>query len=157
MEASPTILLVEDDQNDLYLVQRSFEKSRLVNPLQIVRDGEEAIQYLAGEGDYADRRRYPRPFLILLDLHMPMVNGFEVLRWVRSRREFGDIKIAVLTASADERDYRRAMELGANSYFVKPGSLEEFVNLMLRIQGHWMLLDGKSRHLPEPSVAEAGR
>jgi CheY-like chemotaxis protein len=157
MDASPTILLVEDDENDLFLVQRSIERSRLVNPVRVVRDGEEAIRYLAGEGCYSDRRAHPRPFLMLLDLHMPLVNGFEVLRWVRERPEYASLKIAVLTASSDERDYQRAMELGADSYFIKPGSLDEFVNLMMRIQGHWMLLDGQQRPIRTESLLTAKR
>jgi DNA-binding response OmpR family regulator len=143
MEESPTILLVEDDINDLFLIQRSMEKSRLANPVRVVRDGEEAVHYLAGEGAYADRAAYPVPFLVLLDLHLPKLNGFEVLRWVRSRSQYTKLRIAVLTSSSDEHDYKQALELGADSYFVKPGSLDELVHLMLRLRGHWLLLEGQ--------------
>jgi CheY-like chemotaxis protein len=141
MEIHPTILLVEDDEDDVILIARSIQKARLLNPLQIVRDGEEAIDYLAGEGVFADRTKYPLPFLVLLDLHMPKQNGFNVLSWMRRRPDLRRLKVAVLTSSSDEHDYAQAMKLGANSYFRKPGSLEEFVHLMLRIQGHWVLLD----------------
>jgi CheY-like chemotaxis protein len=141
MDILPVILIAEDDENDLLLIRRAIRKARLLNPVQIVRDGEEALQYLAGEGRYADRTRYPHPFLVLLDLHMPKQNGFEVLRWIKSRPELQRLKVAVLTSSSDESDYTRAIELGAHSYFVKPGSLEEFTHLMVRIGGHWVLVD----------------
>ena len=141
METRPTILLAEDDDDDILLIQRAIWKARLLNPLQVVRDGEEALDYLGGAGQYADRSKYPVPFLLLLDLHMPKQNGFDVLRWLRQRPELARMKVAVLTSSSDAHDFNRAMELGAHSYFTKPGSLEEFVHLMLRIHGHWVLLD----------------
>jgi DNA-binding response OmpR family regulator len=142
-EQPPAILLVEDDEDDLFLIQRSMQRSRLVNPVQVLPDGEQAVQYLAGEGQYEDRGAHPMPFLILLDLHMPKLSGFEVISWIRQRRELDHVTVAVLTSSSDERDWKKAMELGADSYFVKPGSLDEFVSLMLRIHGHWMMLDGQ--------------
>ncbi|MFO1499788.1 MAG: response regulator [Verrucomicrobiota bacterium] len=142
MKPPPTILLAEDDVDDLLLIQRSFQKARLVNPLQVVRDGEEAIRYLAGESPFSDRNRFPVPFLLLLDLKMPKQNGFDVLSWIQTRNDLAGMKVAVLTASSDERSYCKAMKLGADSYFIKPGSLDEFVRLMLRLQGHWALLDG---------------
>ncbi len=147
MDNLPTILLAEDDADDVELIQRAVDKARLLNPLQVVRDGEAAIEYLSGHGLYSDRTRHPLPFLLLLDLHMPKVNGFDVLHWLQDRPELGSMKVAVLTASAERRDYARAMELGAHSYFVKPGSLDEFVHLMLRIRGHWALLDGNESRL----------
>jgi CheY-like chemotaxis protein len=142
METRPTILIAEDDEDDLLLIQRAIKRARLLNPVQVVRDGEEALAYLGGEGPFADRVQHPVPFLMLLDLHMPKQNGFDVLRWVQRRPELARMKIAILTSSSDEHDYNKAMQLGAHSYFIKPGSLEEFVHLMLRIQGHWLLVDG---------------
>jgi CheY-like chemotaxis protein len=150
MENLPTILVAEDDADDVELIQRAVDKARLRNPLQIVRDGEAAIEYLSGEGRYSDRTQHPLPFLLLLDLHMPKVSGFDVLHWLQDHPEFNSMKVAVLTASAERRDYARAMELGAHSYFVKPGSLDEFVHLMLRIRGHWALLDGHESS-PQPA------
>jgi CheY-like chemotaxis protein len=146
MENRPTILLAEDDEDDVVLIRRAVHKARLLNPLQVVRDGEEALQYLAGEGPFGDREKHPQPFLLLLDLHMPKVNGFEVLRWIRKRPDLQRLKVAVLTSSSDEHDYVKAMQLGAHSYFVKPGGLDEFVRLMLRLHGHWVLLDS-----PDPA------
>jgi CheY-like chemotaxis protein len=148
MPARPTILLADDSEDDLFLIQRAIQQSRLLNPIQVVRDGEEAVEYLSGVGRFADRSKFPLPFLLLLDLHMPKQNGFDVLRWIRSRPDLKDLKVAVLTASGDESHYSRAMQLGADSYFTKPGSLDEFVQLMLRLRGHWLLVEG---HL-EPEV-----
>jgi CheY-like chemotaxis protein len=152
METRPTILLAEDDEDDVWLIRRAIQKARLLNPLRIVRDGEQAIRYLAGWGEYADRRLNPLPFLLLLDLHMPKQNGFDVLQWMRKRADLHKVKVAVLTSSSDARHYKRAMELGAHSYFAKPGSVDELVQLMFRIQGHWVLLDGSDESQPEPAA-----
>ena len=156
MPRHPTILIADDDIDDLLLIERSIQKARLVNPIQVVRDGEQAIQYLAGAGPFADRQKYPLPFLLLLDLHMPRQNGFDVLAWVSNQPHLRGMKVAVLTASSDERNYTRAMNLGADSYFSKPGSLDEFVRLMLRIQGHWALLDDREEPVGSSS-AEASQ
>ncbi len=143
----PAILLVEDDPDDITLTEHAISRSRLANPLRVVRDGEEAINYLAGRGAYRDREKYPLPFLVLLDLHMPKINGFEVLRWIRSRPDLAHLRVAVLTSSKEERDYALALQLGADSYYQKPGSLEELVSLMFRLKAHWVLIDGQ----PAPS------
>jgi CheY-like chemotaxis protein len=148
MAQHATILLVEDNDDDILLMQRAFARARLANPLRIVRDGEQAIQYLAGEGKYSNRERYPFPLMLLLDLHLPKTNGFEVLEWIRGQSKSKDLIIVVLTSSADQRDFQEAHALGADSYMLKPGSLEELVKLMLRIQGHWLLLDRKPERFP---------
>ena len=93
------ILLVEDREDDIILIQKAFEKGAISNPLQIVRDGEEAIHYLGGEGPYSNRAEYPLPDLILLDLKMPKVDGFELVRWIRRQPGFATIPVVVLTSS----------------------------------------------------------
>src|SRR5579862_9390544 len=103
-----TILLVEDNEDDIILIERAFAKARLINPLQVVRDGEEAIAYLSGEGVYNDRDRYPFPLMLLLDLHLPRKNGFEVLDWLRHRPEAAELTVVVLTSSTDQHDFARA-------------------------------------------------
>jgi len=123
LQKIPAILLVEDDPDDVALTRHAFQKARLANPMFVVRDGEEALEYLTGQGPYGDRERFPRPFLILLDLHMPKLNGFEVLRWIKSQPELAGIRVVVLTSSQDQRDFRDASGLGADSYYRKPGSL----------------------------------
>src|SRR5438876_799725 len=93
------ILLVEDDDNDVVLIQHAFRKAGLREALKVVRSGEQALEYLSGEGDYADRERFPLPFLLLLDLKMPGTNGFEVLQWVRQTSDLKRLLVVVLTSS----------------------------------------------------------
>ncbi len=131
------ILLVEDDPNDVLLIQRAFQKAGLREQLQVVRDGREAIAYLSGEAEYADREQYPLPFLLLLDLKMPGTDGFEVLRWVRAEPRLKRLLVVVLTSSNLQADVDRAYELGANSYLVKPVEFEQMVNMIQRFEAYW--------------------
>ena len=143
------ILLVEDDEADILLLRRAFRNARIANPLIEVRDGQAAIQYLSGEGAYADRTRYPIPFLILLDLRLPKLSGFEVIAWLRDQPQLASVIVVVLTASDHVPDVTQARDLGANSYLVKPGNFEELVEMVKRIKGRWLLLD----RLPECTVS----
>jgi len=131
------ILLAEDDPNDVLLIQRAFQKAGLGSVLKIVPDGAEAIDYLSGRGAYADRDKFPLPFLLLLDLKMPGTDGFEVLQWVRSDEEVKRLLVVVLTSSELQEDVDRAYELGANSYLVKPVSFDEMVHLLQRFEAYW--------------------
>lgn len=131
------ILLVEDDENDVVLLKRAFEKAGMRNAIKTVRDGQQAIAYLRGEGGYANRERFPMPFLVLLDLRMPGTNGFEVLQWIRSEAELKRLLVVVLTSSNLQSDVDRAYELGANSYLVKPVGFDEMSNLVLRFDAYW--------------------
>src|SRR5439155_14882957 len=114
-----TVLLAEDDPDDVLLTQIAFEKARLANPLQVVRDGEETIDYLNGEGVYSNRARFPMPILLLLDLNMPKVNGFQVLEWLREHPMLKRLPVAVMTSSDHDPDITRAYGLGADSYLIK--------------------------------------
>jgi CheY-like chemotaxis protein len=125
-----SILVAEDNENDIILLRRAARNARFTNPLSIVNDGEEVIAYLHGDGKYADRRRYPLPALLLLDLKMPRKNGFEVLQWLRDQRQFTDLQVVVLSTCDDIRDINRAYELGANSFLVKPMFFSEFVGML---------------------------
>src|SRR5438094_5246847 len=136
-----TILLVEDNEDDILLLERALRNARLANPLKVVKDGEEAIKYLSGDSAYADRTRYPIPFLILLDLRLPKLSGFEVLAWIRDQPELVKLTIVVLTTSDHVPDVTKAHELGANSYLVKPGTFDELVAMLKRIKGGCLLLD----------------
>lgn len=131
------ILLVEDDPNDVLLIQRAFQKAGLRDLLKVVRDGEQAIEYLSGQGNCANRERHPLPYLLLLDLKMPGTDGFEVLQWVRAQPEFKRLLVVVLTSSNLQADVDRAYELGANSYLVKPVEFEEMVNMLQRFEAYW--------------------
>src|SRR5207247_353014 len=119
-----TILLVEDDPNDVLLMQRAFRKANLTNPLHVARDGQEAIEYLAHQGNFADVRRYPPPTLMLLDLKMPRKNGFETLEWLRQQPGLKRMVVIVLSSSSELADINRAYDLGANSYLVKPADFQ---------------------------------
>jgi len=133
-----TILLVDDNEEDVLLLQRAFRKARIMNPLFEVRDGHSAIQYLSGDGAYADRTCFPIPFLILLDLRLPKLSGFEVLAWIREQRNLDELIVVVLTASERVPDMTRAHELGANFYLVKPGSFKELVGMVKEIKDRWL-------------------
>jgi CheY-like chemotaxis protein len=117
-----TILLVEDDENDAFFFRRAFAKAGFELPLHQVSDGEEALQYLNGNGKYGDRETYPLPEIIFLDLKLPYVNGLEILEHIQKMPALDKIEVIVLTSSPEERDRKRAFELGAKEYLVKPAT-----------------------------------
>ena len=135
-----TILLAEDDPDDVLLTNIALRKARLANPLQVVRDGEEALMYLSGESRFADRERYPLPILLLLDLNMPKLNGFQVLEWLRKQSELSRLPIAVMTSSDDDPYVKRAYELGADSYLIKPPDAEALLALVQRLHAYWLII-----------------
>jgi CheY-like chemotaxis protein len=137
MFENENILLVEDDPNDVLLIQRAFQKAGLKDVLHVAREGQQAIDYLSGKGHYADRARFPLPFLLLLDLKMPGMSGFDVLQWVRRHSEMKRLLVVVLTSSNLQSDVDRAYELGANSYLIKPVEFGEMVNLIQRFEVYW--------------------
>jgi CheY-like chemotaxis protein len=148
------ILLAEDNATDVLLTRRAFTKVGLLNPLQVVSDGEQAIAYLAGTGKYANRSEYPLPVLLLLDLKMPKVNGLEVLEWVRQQPTLRALRIVVLTTSDLYRDVNRAYELGANSYIVKPVEMHQFVKISETLRGYWLWMSETPEiSRPETNVA----
>jgi CheY-like chemotaxis protein len=145
------ILLAEDDPNDVLLIQRAFQKAGFKDALKVVRDGQQAVDYLAGNGSYADRERFPLPYLLLLDLKMPGTDGFEVLQWLRQEPEMRRLLVVVLTSSNLQADVDRAYELGANSYLVKPVEFDQMVNLIRRFEAYWTEIN----RTPSSSVAAA--
>ena len=132
------ILLVEDRDDDVLLIRRAFERAKILNPLHVASNGEEAVAYLKGEGKYSNRDEYPLPDLVLLDLKMPGLNGFDVLQWIRRQPGFASLRVVVLTSSDQMRDVNEAYHLGANSYLVKPTEIEDFVALTRAISGYWL-------------------
>jgi CheY-like chemotaxis protein len=132
------VLLAEDDENDTALFKRAFKQVGIKNPLQIVRDGDEAIEYLKGEGRFSDRTKYPLPTLLLLDLKMPRTNGFQVLQWVRQQPTLKALRVLVLTTSTEIRDVNLAYELGANSFLVKSLDIQDFAALVSQIKNCWL-------------------
>jgi CheY-like chemotaxis protein len=137
MNKKQTILLVDDSDNDLFLMRQAFKKAEFQRPLQTVPNGEDAIAYLSGEGCYSDRTQYPLPVVMLLDLNMPRKNGFEVLTWARAVPELKRMSIIILTASSRSEDVERAFDLGANAFLVKPATLDQLI-IMIRRLGDWL-------------------
>ncbi len=135
---TPTILLAEDDANDVLLLKRAFERAGITNPLHVTSDGEEALAYLAGRGRFADREQNPVPALLLLDLKMPKLSGFEVLQWVRQHSTLKRLPIVVLSSSFQYTDINRAYDLGANSYLVKPADFNTRIDLVKKLQAYWL-------------------
>ena len=134
-----TVLLVEDDLNDIFLVKRAFKVAHIPNPLQVVTDGEEAIHYLHGDGKYSDRQVYPLPKLIVMAIRMPGRNGFEVLEWVKQDRLLRRIPIVIVSSSRNPEDINRAYESGANAYMVKPMDFHKVEELFHSITHYWGL------------------
>ena len=131
------ILLVEDDLNDIFLVKRAFKRAEIPNQLQVVTDGEEAIRYLQGAGKYADRKLFPLPRLMVMDINMPRRTGFEVLDWIKSDGVLKRIPVVIVSASDQPSDINRAYELGANAYMVKPVDFVSVEHLFQSITHYW--------------------
>jgi len=133
-----TILLVEDSPDDVFFLQRAFKRAEVKNALQVVKDGQQALGYLAGVGEYADREKFPLPCLVLLDLKLPYVPGLDVLKWIRSRTELQTLPVIIFTSSSERSDVDRAYRLGANSYLVKPSDAEQLVGLAKSFGDYWL-------------------
>lgn len=144
--ASP-ILLVEDSPDDALLIQRAFRKANLANPVQLVRDGEEAVAYLSGAAPYDDRGRFPLPVFMLLDLKLPRRSGLEVLAWLRQESAVRRLPVVVLTSSRESVDVNRAYDLGVNSYLTKPVGFEALIEMVKNVNLYWLVLN-ESPELP---------
>ena len=138
MNADSTILLVEDNPDDVFFMGRAMKGAELTNPVQVVETGEEAVAYLSGEGEFADRAKFPRPCLILLDLKLPGKTGLEVLEWFRAQEGSANVIVVVLTTSREPRDIAEAYRLGANAYLVKPTSPSQLVTMMKSVKDFWI-------------------
>jgi len=140
-----TILLIEDNEDDVTLVRRSMTTARIANPVYVVGDGDEAIAYLKGEGAYGDRSKFPMPGILLLDLKMARTSGMEVLSWCRQYLAAKDLFIVVLSHHNEIREVNRAYALGARTFLVKPASREDFINLARHFPKYWELAEAAKR------------
>jgi CheY-like chemotaxis protein len=131
------ILIAEDNPQDVDLMKLALPRAGLNGPIRFVGDGREAVDYLEGKGDYGNRAENPFPRVIISDLKMPNVDGLELLRWLRSHPQCRIIPAILLSASALQADVSEAYRLGANTYFQKPGSFQELVNLLRELKEYW--------------------
>jgi CheY-like chemotaxis protein len=133
-----TILLVEDNKDDVFLMKRALRSARLMNPVIVAETGAEAMDYLSGAGRFADRETYPIPGVVFLDLKLPFLYGHEVLAWIRKQRELESLVVIVLTSSNEASDLSRCYSLGANSYLVKPPTVEQLEALAKAFKWPWL-------------------
>jgi CheY-like chemotaxis protein len=138
---SRTILLVEDNVDDVTLVRRAFRKANIEHPMHVVVDGDQAIAYLSGAGEFANRSQYPLPSLVLLDLKLPRKSGLEVLSWIRTQPLLKRLLVVVLTSSRESNDVNDAYDVGANSYLVKPVEFDALLELARSLEMYWLFLN----------------
>ena len=138
MTTDKPVLYAEDDENDVFLMERAFKQAGIGNPLHIVTNGTLAIDYLAGSGLYANREEHPMPCLVLLDLNMPGKSGLDVLKWIRTQPRISTLPIVVITSSNQDSDIHRAYLLGANGYLIKPGKPDELLVMVKGIRDYWL-------------------
>jgi CheY-like chemotaxis protein len=136
---SISILYVEDEETDVMLLEHVLAKAGIHNPLQTVKDGKAAKDYLAGNPPFDNRRLHPLPGLVLLDLNLPYWSGFEVLEWLRQQPQLRRLPVVIFTSSSRPDDIARAYDAGANAYLVKPNALADLLALALALRDFWLL------------------
>ncbi|MBI5140835.1 MAG: response regulator [Nitrospirae bacterium] len=144
IDQSIHILLVEDNPDDVELALHALKKNNILNPIDVARDGQEALDYLLREGKYADYKA-GMPGLILLDLKLPKVDGIEIIRIIKGNEKLKRIPIVVLTSSKEERDVVESYNLGVNSYIRKPVDFDQFVDTVRHIGYYWLLINEQAR------------
>ena len=138
MTAAGAILLVEDNDDDVFLMRHALAAAGVSNPVYVAESGQHAIDYLAGSGTFQDRSRFPMPAIVFLDLKLPLMSGHEVLGWIRSQRQLESLLVVVLTSSDEPSDVRRSYSLGANSYLMKPLTSRQLVDLAKAFNWSWI-------------------
>jgi len=133
----PTLLIVEDNEDDIFFVERIFKQIGARCELRFARDGIEAVEYLSGKGAFQDRAKYPMPTIILMDLKMPRRNGFEVLEWMHNQEEIRLIPTIVVTSSTLQEDVTRAYRLGANAVMNKPVDKDSLLQMLKSFHIYW--------------------
>jgi len=146
MDNGITILIAEDDPNDVMLLELAIRKNGIKSPVRVVRDGQEAVGYLDGKGIYADRQKFPLPSVIITDVKMPRRNGLEVVEWVRKHPKCCIIPIVMLSGSRIEHDVVTAYKLGANTYFTKPSTLDQLTELIGLAHQYWSRCEHPPSH-----------
>ncbi len=142
------ILLVEDNEDDAFFMQRALRQAGIEHQLQIAGDGQQALDYLGATGKYSDRSAYPLPSIVFLDIKLPYKSGLEVLAWIRQQPDFEKLIVIILTSSSEPVDLKRAYQLGANSFVVKPPTPEQLIELAAAFK-LWWLKQNKVDETPE--------
>jgi len=148
------ILLVEDDPNDVFFLQYAFESAGITNPVQVLEDGQKAIDYLAGNGRFSERKKFPFPCLVLLDLKLPVKMGLDVLRWIQQQPDLQTLIVIVLTSSSDRVDIEEAYRLGARSYLVKPLSVDARLEMAKALKHYWLGVNQMPHHCAPPAISQ---
>lgn len=138
MQNSP-VLYAEDDEDDIFFMQLAWQKAGVSNPLVALTDGKQAMQYLASEGPFSDKTKSPAPCLLLLDLKLPTVTGFEVLQWIRERPALNDLKVVIVSSSGQQLDIDLARKMGIQDYVVKPAVPTQLVEIVRGIKQRWLI------------------
>lgn len=133
-----TMLYVEDEENDLFFMRLAIRDAWAEVSLQEVGNGRDAISYLSGEGLFIERMKYPLPQMVLLDLNLPVMSGFEVLKWIREHRSFDNLLVVIFSSSGRVEDRERARSLGADDYLIKPASGMDFRKIAQHLRAFWL-------------------
>src|SRR5438067_1339022 len=134
----PLVLVAEDEESDALILRHAFQKAGLANPLVVVQDGQEAIDYLSGSSPYQDRAKHPLPALLLLDLKMPRMSGFDVLGWIATRPDLKHLPVVVLSSSSADADIQKAHQMGARDFLVKPHDFTHYIGIIHRLREQWL-------------------
>jgi len=145
MDTPLAILVAEDELGDIFLLQRAFAKAGVASPVHFARDGQEVMDYLNGKPPFDNPITHPLPALLLLDLKLPLVDGFELLEWLRNEPGLQNMIVVVFSSSHNPRDISRAYELGANSYIVKPNNPDDLVGIVRQLQDYWFNINTRPR------------
>jgi len=151
------ILVAEDELGDVILLRRAFTKAGVNVPVFFARNGQEVIQYLEGKGPFENPMAYPLPNLLLLDLKLPLIDGFQVLEWLRAQPGLCRMLVVVFSASSNPDDISRAYALGANSYVIKPQDAGQLVGVVERLQNYWLKINTAPQPTLAPAVLECDR
>jgi len=147
-----TIIVAEDEPDEVFLLEQAFQKAGLTNPIQVCRDGQEVIDYLSQQGTAVGKMVADAPpALMLLDLKMPRKTGFEVLEWLRTQPGLRRLAVVVMAISSDVSDINRAYQLGCNSYLLKPGDVERLVEMVKLMNAYWLRLNEKPELQDRPN------
>ncbi len=132
------VLQIEDDENDVFFMKHAFRKAGVLNSLLAVGDGQEALDYLAGAGKFANREQFPMPGFVLLDLNLPRKSGLEILRWIREQPAFRTLPVVIFSSSNRDTDIHHAYSAGANAFLVKPPDPDGLLDLVRVIRDFWL-------------------